>query len=249
MATANPGQNRKDFLKQLVMKSGELKHISKMIDSFIECMSFISNNKEIKKVVSVVTDFEEKVESLQLFFDNLNSGLYDLANDEDTLPCASQDPNSVMETETFKEKKELLCRVIMRTKVYVENPCFMESALTIADNETTYIEASKFLRKQFRTVHTILCKYFPEEENSFPSAGEGLTCPELVTFEKMCMPLIHILDYFAGKLKHKCVANSDYHNGVYEMFKAVNAKYECLFAKTCWEDKGWQEMMAKAEKK
>ena len=249
MATANPVQNRKHFLQQLAAKSGKLKHLSEMIDSFIECMSFISNNKEIKNVVSVVTDFEENVEKLQLFFDNLNSGLYDLANDEDILPCASQDPNSVMETEMFKEKKELSCRVVTRTRVYVENPCFMESALAIANNEKIYIEASKFLRKQFRTVHTILCKYFQEEENSFPSIGEGFTCPELVTFEKICMPLIHILDYFVGKLNHKRVANSDFHDGVFEMFKAINAKYERLFEKTCWEDKGWQEMMAKAEKK
>ena len=249
MATANPVQNRKHFLQQLVVKSGKLKHLSEMIDSFIECMSFISNNGEVKNVVSVVTDFEENVEKLQLFFDNLNSGLYDLANDKDIPPCASQDPNSVMETETFKEKKELLCRVVTRTRVYVENPCFMESAFAIANNETIYIKASKFLRKQFHAVHTILCKYFPEEENSFPSIGEGFTCPELVTFKKICMPLIHILDYFAGKLNHKCVANSDFHDGVYEMFKAINAKYEWLFAKTCWEDKGWQEMMAKAEKK
>ena len=102
MATTNPGQNRKHFLKQLVAKSRKLKHLSETIDSFIECTSFISNNEEIKNVVSVVTDFEENVEKLQLFFDNLNSGLYDLANDEDILPCALQDPNSVMETETFR---------------------------------------------------------------------------------------------------------------------------------------------------
>ena len=152
-----------------------------------------------------------------------------------------------METETFKEKKELSCRVVTRTRVYVENPCFMESALAIADNETIYIEASKFLRKQFCAVQTILCKYFPEEENLFPSVGEGFTCPELVTFEKIRMPLIHILDYFVAKVNHKHVANSDFHDGVYEIFKAINAKYERLFAKTCWEDKDWQEMMAKAE--
>ena len=57
-----------------------------MIDSFIEWTSFICNNEEIKNIVSVVTDFEENVEKLQLFFDNLNSGLYNLANDEDILP-------------------------------------------------------------------------------------------------------------------------------------------------------------------
>ena len=98
MANENPVQNWKHFLQQLVAKSEKLKHLSETIDSFIECMSFISNNEEIKNIVSVVTDFEENIEKLQLFFDNLNSGLYDLANDEDILPCASQDPNSVMET-------------------------------------------------------------------------------------------------------------------------------------------------------
>ena len=172
-----------------------------------------------------------------------------MANDEDILPCASQDPNSVIETETFKEKKELSCRVVTWTRVCVENPCFMESALAIADHETIYIEASKFLRKQFYAVLTILSKYFQGEENLFPSSGDGFTCPELVTFQKIRMPLIHILDYFVSKLNHKCVANSECHDGVYEMFKAINAKYERLFAKTCWEDKGWQEMMASAEKK
>ena len=67
MANENPVQNRKHFLQQLAAKSGKLKHLSEMIDSFIECMSFISNNKEIKNVVSVVTDFEENIEKLQLF--------------------------------------------------------------------------------------------------------------------------------------------------------------------------------------
>ena len=63
MANANPVQNRKDFLDQLAAKSGKLKHLSEMIDSFIECKSFISNNEEIKNIVSVVTAFEEKVEN------------------------------------------------------------------------------------------------------------------------------------------------------------------------------------------
>ena len=63
------------------------------------------------------------------------------------------------------------------------------------------------------------------------------------------MPLVHILDYFGQKLNHKSVSNSDFHNSVYEMFKAINVKHEHLFAKICWEDKGWQEMMEKVEKK
>ena len=78
---------------------------------------------EVKKVVSVVSEFEMNVDKLQHYFHNLNVGLYNLSNDDDILPCASQDPNSNIETETFKEKKQLSASVVKKTRVYIENPC------------------------------------------------------------------------------------------------------------------------------
>ena len=108
------------------------------------------------------------------------------------VPCASQDPDERLETKTFKEKKELSIRCVTKTLIYVENPCFMESALVIADNETTHTEASKFLGKQFRCIQKLLMKYFPEDADSFPAPGEGMDCHETETCEKIMMPLVHI---------------------------------------------------------
>ena len=196
MATASDSSSRKTLLLELTEKSKKLKRLTETIDNFVECTSFISDNAEIKQVVGVVNNFDGKVDEMQAYFDNLNSGLYDLANDSDVFPCASQDPDSVLETETFKEKKQLSARIVTKTRVYVENPCFMESALAIADNDTTRIEASKFLRRQYKAVFKILVKFFPEEEASIPSVGEGLTCSEKEMFEKICMPLVHILGFF-----------------------------------------------------
>ena len=144
---------------------------------------------------------------LIIYFDNLNSGLYDLANNSDIFSCELKHPNSVLETEIFKGKKELSARIVTKTRVYMENLRFMESALAIADNEATIVEASKFLRRQYRAVYKLLTKFFPEEETSIPSVGKGLTCSKKDTFEKILMPLIHILDFFGGKFKHKRVSN------------------------------------------
>ena len=69
---------------------------------------------EVKKVVSVVSEFEMNVDKLQCYFDNLNVGLYDLSNDDDILPGALQDPNSNIET--FKDKKTTLCECCQKKK-------------------------------------------------------------------------------------------------------------------------------------
>ena len=248
MVTGKLCSSRKSFLDELVEKSKNLKHLSETIDSFVECTSFITDNSEIESVVSTLRNFDKNVQHIQNYFDTLNSGLYDLSKEDDILPCASQDPNSCIETETFKEKKDLSCRIVTRTRIYVENPVFMESALAIADNEKTYLEASKFLRKQFQAVLKLLQKYFPEEEDQFPSPGEGLTCKEVEMFEKIRMPLVHILDYFISKLTHKRLSNVEFHDGVYQMFKDINSHYDRLFRKTCWEDKGWLAMVEGTDK-
>ena len=196
MASSTEPENRKLLLDDLKKKSQKLKHLSETIDSFVECTSFISDNMEVKKVVIVISEFKMNVDKLQSYFDNLNVGLYDLSNDDDILPCTSQDPNSKIETETFEAKKELSASIVKKTRVYIENPCYMETALVIARNEATYVEASKFLCKQFCAVAALLRKYFPEDENCIPSPEEGLTCRETDTFAKIRMPLIRILDFF-----------------------------------------------------
>ena len=187
---------RKTLLGELTEQSSKLKHLAKTIDTFIQCTSFISNNNKVANVIIKVNEYDYYHLKLQAYFEKLNSGLYDLSEDTDVVPCTSQDPDERLETETFKEKKELSIRCVTRTRIYVENQCFMESALAIADNEKTYTEASKFLRKQFQCVQKLLTKYFPEDVESFPSPGEGMACRETETFEKIWMPLVHISDFF-----------------------------------------------------
>ena len=70
-----------------------------------------------------------------------------------------------------------------------------------------------------------------------------MACRETGTFEKIQMPLVHILDFFCFKLSHKRVANTEFHDAVYSMFKSINCHYDKLFEKTCHLDKGWCEMM------
>ena len=229
--------------------SDKLKCLAETIDSYVECSSFISDNQEIENILKIVSSFDEKRGNLQQYFDELNAGLYDLSDDSDLLPCMSQDPNSCVETEMFKEKKALSVRVVTKTRMYVENPVFMESALAIADNEATYVEASQFLCKQFKAVNSLLLKFFPEEEDFFPSSGNGFNCHEMETFQNIRMPLVHILDFFCSKLQHKRVANVNFHDNVYIMFKKINAKYERLFEKTCHKDAGWCNMMRTTETK
>ena len=192
----NDPAKRKTLLGELTEQSSKLKHLAETIDTFVQCTSFISNNNEVANVIKKVNEYDYYHLKLQAYFKKSNSGLYDLSEDSDVVPCASQDPDERLETETFKEKKELSIRCVTRTHIYVENPCFMESALGIADNEKTHTEASKFLRKQFRCVQKLLTKYFPEDAESFPSPGEGMACRETETFEKIWMPLVHILYFF-----------------------------------------------------
>ena len=103
-----------------------MKHLAETIDTYIMYTSFISDNEEIQKVVKCVRDFDIKRQNLQSCFDKSNSGLYDLSDDTEVLPCTSQDPNSQLETKTFKQKKELSVRIVSKTHMYVKTPVFME---------------------------------------------------------------------------------------------------------------------------
>ena len=145
----NDPAKRKTLLRELTEQSSKLKHLADTIDTFVQCTSFISNNNEVANVVKKVNEYDYYCLKLRAYFEKLNLGLYDLSEDSHVVPCASQDPDERLETETFWKKKELSIRCVTRTRIYVENPCFMESALAIADNEKTHSETSKFLRKQF----------------------------------------------------------------------------------------------------
>ena len=146
---SNDPVNRKTLLGELTEQSSKLKHLAKTIDTFVQCMSFINNNNEVANVIQKVNEYDYYRMKLQAYFKKLNLGLYDLSEDTDVVPCASQDPDKRLETETFKEKKELSIRCVTKMRIYIESPCFMESAFAIADNEGTHTEASKFLGKQF----------------------------------------------------------------------------------------------------
>ena len=61
-------------------------------------------------------------------------------------------------------------------------------------------------------MHALLLKFFPEDD-VFPSPGDGLSYYETEMFDKICMPLVHILDFFSTKLHLKCIANVEFHDG------------------------------------
>ena len=68
MASSKEPENHKVLLNDLKKKSQKLKHLSETIDSFVECTLFISDNTEVKKVVSVISEFEMNVDKLQRYF-------------------------------------------------------------------------------------------------------------------------------------------------------------------------------------
>ena len=241
MASPTLPEKRQDILNGLTEQSKKLRLLAEKIDMYVECSSFLSSQQEISSLHEKVQTFNNSVEHMDKTFTELNSGLYDLCNDSDVVPCASQDPDERIQVETFEEKKQLSLRAISKTRIYLENPVYFASALKIVDSEDIYTKASKFLRSQWWVYIKTISKFFPEESN-FPDPSEGLNCLPSETFEKLQMPLIKILDKLAEKIKSKRLANVEVHDNIKQVFGDINKKYEKLFEQTLWEDEEWMHL-------
>ena len=232
-------EDRKRLLREITENNSKLKTLAESVSTFIECSSFISSNAEIQSANREFMCFAKHAEKVQETFKQLNEKLYDLAKDEDEFPVAGQTEENTRETETFKEKRELSMRVVMKTKTYIQNPIYMHSALQVANSLYISETAGKFLRRQWSVVFTLLKNMFPEEVDQFPSPCESFTCPEKDVFGKIQMPLIRLLDYLCEKLSAERLANHKVHDNFFSVFKTINIKYEKLFTKTIWQDEEW----------
>ena len=238
MAESNSAETRKDCLCKLAQTSEQLKHLAGKIDFFVDCMSFMLSKQDVSSLTEKVLKFSKVVSHMDKEFTELNCGLYDLSNDSDVVPCVSQDPNEKIEVETFLEKKNLSMRAVKKTRIYIENPCYLESALHIAASDEVISETSKFLREQWWGYVKTMSKFFPEESD-LPDASEGLNCLQTETFEKLRMPLIKILDKLCEKLQTKRLANVEVHDNIFHVFRDINKKFDDLFEKTLWQDEEW----------
>ena len=172
-------------------------------------------------------------------FNELNGKLYNLADDSDIFPMAGQDANEKLETETFKEKKELSIHCVIKAKMYIQNQIYMHSAPQVANNLENLKKAGKFLCRQWTFVTKLLVKVFPEEENELPSPGQGLQCPEEEVFQNLQMLLIWLFDQLHMKLTCKCMSNVRVHDQFFTVFKSINEKFKFVFTRTIWKDEDW----------
>ena len=244
MATAgtSDAQTRKQILEKMTDKAKNLRELADKIDLFVECTSFTVSREELSSLSEKVDTVNCNLTVIDKTFSDLNSGLYQLSSSSEEMPCPSQDANNRLEVETFSEKVQVTVRGVKKTRIYLENPVYMESALRIADSEDVNNKASKFLRQQWWTYVKTFSKFYPEEADTLPDASEGLNCPPPETFDKIRMPLIHILDKLCDILQSKRLANVEVHDNLRHLFRDINKKYESLFEKTLWDNEEWIAM-------
>ena len=238
----NTCAERKHLLQEITSKNQKLKKLMETVTTFVECSSFISSNQEIASVNRELHCFTNYADKMLQTFDDLNAKLYNLADDDEIFPIAGQDANEKLETETFKEKKDLSIRSVIKARTYIENPIYMHSALNIANDLEISKKAGKFLRRQWIFVNKLLVKVFPEEENELPSPGNGLECSEEEVFQNLQMPLIRLFDLLCKQLTRKRMSNVRVHDHFFTVFKCINAKFESLFTRTIWKNEEWLKM-------
>ena len=228
MATASPtvdSSERSQLLAGLKENCEVLKKLVSTAEDFIECTSFICSNTEIAQIKQEMKSFMNHTAKMQETFEEFNCNLYKLASDSDVFPTAEQDADSPVETETFKEKRELSHCVIKKTVTYLQNPIYMYSAINIA-NQLLKEKAGRFLRQQWGHICNMLKKFFPEDVESLPSPCEAFDCAEADVFQHIQMPLIHLYDYLISKLYCKRLSNETVHDSIFTMFKTLNTKFE-----------------------
>ena len=240
---------RKHLLQEITNKNEKLKKLMETVTTFVECSSFISNNEEIASVNREMHCFTNYAEKMLKSFDELNAKLYNLDDDSDIFPVVGYDANEQLETETFKEKKELSVRSVIKAKTYIQNPIYMHSALKVANNVEIAKKVGKFMRRQWIFVKKMLVKVFPEEESELPTSGQGLDCPEEEVFQNLQMPLIRLFDQLHTKLTSQRMSNARVHDNFFTVFKLINEKYESLFNRTIWRDEEWLKQWGTPETK
>ena len=134
----------KHLLQEISNKNQNLKKLMETVMTFVECSSFISSNQEIASVNRELHCFTNHVDKMLKTFDELNAKLYNLADDSDIFPVAGYDMNEQLEMETFKEKKELLVRSVIKAKTYIQNPIYMQ----VANNVEIAKKVGKFMCRQ-----------------------------------------------------------------------------------------------------
>ena len=230
---------RKHLLQEISNKNQKLKKLMETVTTFVECSSFISSNQEIASVNCELHCFTNHVDKMLKTFDELNAKLYNLADNSDIFPVVGYNANEQLEMETFKEKKELSVRSVIKAKMYIQNPIYMHSALQVANNVEITKKVGKFMCRQWIFVTKLLVKVFPEEESELPSSGQGLECPEEEVFQNLQMLLIRLFDQLRTKLTSKHMSNVRVHDNFFTIFKSINDKFESLFTRTIWKDKDW----------
>ena len=118
------------------------------VTTFVECSSFISSNQEIASVNRELHCFTNHADKMLKTFDELNVKLYNLDDDSDIFPVVGYDANEQLETEMFKEKKELSVHSVIKAKMYIQNPIYMHSALQVANNVEIVKKVGKFMCRQ-----------------------------------------------------------------------------------------------------
>ena len=117
MATAAPtgdSSEHSQLLTGLKQNCEVLKKLVSTAEDFIECTSFICSNAEIMQIKQEMKSFMNHTAKIQETFKEFNGNLYNLASDSDVFPTAEQDTDRSVETETFKEKRELSHRIIKK---------------------------------------------------------------------------------------------------------------------------------------
>ena len=190
--------------------------------------------------------FMNHTAKIQETFEEFKGNLYNLASDSDMFPTAEQDTDAPVETETFKEKRELSHRVIKKTITYLQNPFYMYSAVNIA-NQVLKEKAGRFLRCQWGHICNMLKNFFPKHVGSLPSPGEAFDCTEADVFQHIQMPLICLYGYLISKLDCKRMCNKTVHDSIYTMFKMLNTKFDGLFKITIWQDEEWMNRWGNPE--
>ena len=117
------------------------------VTTFVECSLFNPSNEEIASVNREMHCFTNYVEKMLKSFDELNVKLYNLDDNLDIFPVVGYDANEQLETEMFKEKKELSVHSVIKAKMYIENPIYMHSALKVANNVEIVKKIGKLMRK------------------------------------------------------------------------------------------------------
>ena len=209
------------------------------VEDYIDCTSYMCSNFEIGQINHEMNAFMNHCGKMQQTFDEFNANLYQIADDSDVFPVAEQDSTGPVETEKFREKKELSKCVVHKAKMYIQNPIYTAWALQITKNKESNAKMGRFLRSQWGHISKMLSKFFPEEVDIIPSPGSGLTCPDDHVFKNLQMPLIHLYTKLVDKIECKRLCNEVVQDSIFTMFKKINTKFESFFQLTIWQNQDW----------